>query len=54
MLRHAGREGIEMTLTETVRAQTRQAVAELPAVLAQDVRLPGFLEGLLLMLDHWR
>lgn len=31
-----------------------QAVAELPAVLAQDVRLPGFLEGLLLMLDHWR
>ena len=31
-----------------------QTVAELPAVLAQDVRLPGFLEGLLLMLDHWR
>ena len=31
VLRHAGREGIEMTLTETVRAQTRQAVAELLA-----------------------
>ena len=29
-------------------------VAELPAVLAQDVRLPGYLEGFLRILEGWR
>lgn len=31
-----------------------QSIAELPAVLAQDVRMPGFLEGMQLVLTHWR
>ena len=30
------------------------AVAELPAVLAEDVRLPGYLEGFLRIRDQWR
>lgn len=29
-------------------------IAELPAVLAEDVRLPGFLEGFLRILENWR
>ena len=29
-------------------------VAELPAVLAHDVRLPGYLEGFLRIRDLWR
>ena len=31
-----------------------RAVAELPAVLAEEVRLPGFLEGFLRIRDLWR
>ena len=29
-------------------------VAELPAVAAQDVRLPGLLEGFFRLLENWR
>ena len=59
---------VELTLPESVQApmaagtQVGSArvlldgavVAVLPAVLAQDVRLPGFLEGFLRIREQWR
>ena len=41
-----------MAVTKEIRIFTLMAV--LPAVLAQDARLPGYLEGLMRIREQWR